>query len=151
MSDWRAQMSSAVADFVAVAQLAGDTVSSTDLAAEYLVAPHRPSGLPTGKMAIYAFWAEGEWLKIGKVGANSDARYRSQHYAFGRARSSLANSLCNDTQMVARTGITPETCTDWIKTHTHRCNLLISVQHPKSLLSLLESFLHHRLRPRYEG
>lgn len=151
MSSCRAQMSSAVADFVEVARLAGGAVTAADIAIECLEAPHRPSGLPAGKMAVYAFWGDGEWLKIGKVGANSDARYRSQHYAFGRARSSLANSLCNDTQIVARTGITPDSCTDWIKTHTHRCNLLISAQHPKSLLSLLEAFMHHRLGPRYEG
>lgn len=151
MSDWRGQMEAALADFLAVSQLAEDELAPDALEVQYHTAPHRPSGLPSGKMAVYAFWGDGEWLKIGKAGAKSDARFRSQHYAVGRAKSSLANSLCADEAFVRRTGISPATCGDWIKTNTHRCNVLLEGRAPKSRMSLLEAFLHHRLRPRYEG
>ncbi len=151
MNDWRHDISSALADFRQVVGLCGDQISEDDSEIEYHPAPHRATGLPKGKMAVYCFWGDGVWLKIGKVGPNSDARYRSQHYQPGRAVSSLANSLCKDERMTAVTDSPKGACEAWIKAHTHRCNILLSSRQPKSLLSLLEAFLHHRLKPRYEG
>lgn len=151
MADWREEMEVVLTDFEKVSQLVGANYNLSELQIEFLKAPHSPSGLPKGKMAVYAFWGEGEWLKIGKVGAKSNARYRSQHYSVGRAKSSLANSLCNDAAMIGIRGLSVETCSDWIKTNTHRCNILVLSSYPKSWLSLLEAFLHCRLHPRYEG
>lgn len=151
MSDWQAQMEAALSEFTKVAALAGHMIPLDEIEAEFRAAPHRSSSLPLGKMAVYAFWGDGEWLKIGRVGANSNARYNSQHYSPGRANGSLANSLCRDERICTNPGFSEETCSDWIRANTHRCNLLISAKHPKSLLSLLEAFLHHRLKPRYEG
>ena len=56
---------------------------------EFLPAPHRPavaatSGCPAGPNRV---------LKVGKVGANSAARFCSQHYLPGSAGSNLARSL----------------------------------------------------------
>jgi hypothetical protein len=52
-------------------------------------------------MGIYGFWHDGIWLKIGKVGPNSHARYVSQHYNARSAGSNLAASLRKDPQMAA--------------------------------------------------
>lgn len=151
MSDWRLDMHSALADFRQVADLAGHPIVENALQVEFHPTPHRPTGLPKGKMAVYCFWWNGEWLKIGKVGPNSDARYRSQHYSVGRAASSLANSLIKDERFREAEGFSEETIGDWIKSNTSRCNVLIGADEPRSLLSLLEAFLHQRLGPRYEG
>ncbi|MEI9418090.1 hypothetical protein [Mesorhizobium sp. Cs1321R2N1] len=101
-------------------------------------------------MAIYGFWADGRWLKIGKVGANSHARYASQHYNPGSAPSTLAASLCGDEAMGAITGFDAALPGIWIKEHACRVNILMATDKPKEMLSLLEAFLHLRLRPRYE-
>ena len=79
MNDWRAQMANAVADFVSGDQPADYTLPAADIEIEYLAAPHHPSGLPSGKMAVCAFWGDGDWLMIGIAGAKSNARYQSQH------------------------------------------------------------------------
>ena len=65
-----------------------------------LSALHRQAGLRPGFGAVYAFALSarttsaagaGMVLKVGKVGPNSDARCRSQHYATS-GRSTLAKS-----------------------------------------------------------
>lgn len=149
--DWHDQIAAALDDFVQVAQLSGETITAPVWNLDFRPAPHRSSGLPAGMMAIYAFWGDGVWLKIGKVGANSDARFRSQHYLPGSARSTLAGSILADTDLSIRCAIDTSACGDWIRANTHRCNVLLPASYPKSLLSLLEAFLHHRLKPRYEG
>ena len=75
---------------------------------EHLSAPHRPpSSLRVGSTAVYVFSLSsaygatcpagpGRVLKVGKVGANSAARFCSQHYLPGSARSNLAKSLLNE-------------------------------------------------------
>ena len=102
-------------------------------------------------MAVYGFWYDGQWLKIGKVSPNSNALYVSQHYNKGSAMSTLAGSLAND----PRTGLVAEFDTNdagaWIRTATSRVNILLPATRHLALLSLLEAFLHVRLRPRYEG
>lgn len=151
MSDCQKEMVDALNDFVTVADLAGEPIMLDELIVEFLPAPHRPpSHLPDGKMAVYAFWWNGEWLKIGKVGPNSNARYVSQHYS-GSAMSTLAGSLANDPQMVNIKGFDRLKPDEWIKKSTCRVNILMSAGQRKEVLSLLEAFLHARLRPRYEG
>lgn len=106
-------------------------------------------------MAIYGFWGDGEWLKIGKAGPNSGARYLSQHYKPGRAISSLPSSLAADMDFRQRAGFTDVDAIDWvekwIRGQTSRFNVLVPADRPKALLALLEAFLHARLQPRYEG
>ena len=148
---WKTDIEAALTDFSSVAKLATREDFTVPIEVEFLPAPHRPSGLPAGKMAVYAFFGGGGWLKIGKVGPNSDARFRSQHYAPGRARSSLAGSLLMDDSFATENAIEANSCGDWIKSNTHRCNIYLPASSEKSLLSLLEAFLHHRLKPRYEG
>ena len=152
MNSWREDIETAVAAFLKVADLAGDAISRADLVIEYLAAPHRPpTRLPAGKMGAYGFWGDGGWLKVGKVGPNSSARYTSQHYSPGSAGSTLAGSLAADPRMLGLSGFDQRAPGAWIKSSAHRVNILMPASRRPELLSLLEAFLHLRLRPRYEG
>ena len=152
MSQWRDEINQALEAFITVTELAGDPVKTTEMAVDFLAAPHKPpSSLPAGYMAVYAFWWDGVWLKVGKVGPNSAARYISQHYNAGSAQSTLAGSLTHDPRIKTVAGFDPQEPGRWIKASTCRVNILIPAHRHKELLSLLEAFLHVRLRPRYEG
>ncbi len=148
---WRLDIESALFDFKKIMNIASEKFMDLDFSTEFLAAPHRPSGLPKGKMAVYCFWGDNCWLKIGKVGENSDARFRSQHYLPKSSNSNLAKSILNDTNFVNRNSIQQLTCKEWMQENLNRCNILIDAKHPKTLLSFLETFLHVRLNPRYEG
>jgi len=148
---WRDEVAGALDDFRAVTELAGAPISKTDLAIEYLDAPHRPpSSLPGGRMAVYGFWHDGDWLKIGQAGPNSQARYTSQHYNPNSAPSTLAASLTKDPRMAATAGFELARPGDWIKARCCRVNVLLPARHGKAVLALLEAFLHVRFQPRYE-
>ena len=152
MRAWRSDIENALTAFRTVAELAGDPIAADEISIEYLQAPHHPpTRLPAGKMAVYGFWAEGGWLKIGKAGPKSNARYMVQHYNAQSAPSTLAKSLANDPHMLAVESFDPDNPGAWMKAMTHRVNILLSSKRRKELLSLLEAFLHLRLRPRYEG
>lgn len=150
MSDWAADVEQALVDFREVARLGGIELEPGELVVERLPAPHRsPARLPPAMMAVYAFWSDGVWLKIGKVGPNSNARYTSQHYLAGSARSTLAASLIASPPMDQ--GFDPAQAGTWIRERTCRLNILLPANRPRELLSLLEAFLHLRFRPRFEG
>jgi hypothetical protein len=152
MAVWRSELEQALTAFVTVAQLAGDPIARDEIEIECLEAPHRaPRRLPAGKMAVYGFWSDGVWLKIGKAGPNSNARYTSQHYNLGSAMSTLAGSLANDPAMRSLASFDPAAPGAWIRASTHRVNILVPSHREQALLSLLEAFLHLRLKPRYEG
>jgi hypothetical protein len=69
MSSWRADIEDALQDFMTVATLAGSTIGREHIVVQFSEAPHEPPRrLPEGKMAVYGFWYDGEWLKIGKAG-----------------------------------------------------------------------------------
>lgn len=148
---WKADMEHALGDFIEVARLAGYSLAPDDLRVEYCGAPHRqPARLPVGSMALYAFHGPDGWLKIGIAGQQSQARFTSQHYNAGSAPSTLAASLCRDLAMANSTDFSPECAGDWIRTNCHRVNVLLDAKRGRSLLALLEAFLHARLKPRYE-
>src|SRR5271169_3703372 len=86
-------VSESLVDFRKVAALAGAEFIPESIIPEFLSKPHKPTGLLAGKMAVYAFFLNGQALKVGKAGANSDARYRSQHYNPKSAGSNLARSI----------------------------------------------------------
>ena len=150
MTDWRADANAALETFLMVADLGGVQLKRIELDVEYLDAPHRaPSRLPLDKMAVYGFWGDGGWLKIGKAGPNSGARYTSQHYNPGSAPSTLSASLSKDPRMATVESFDPAVPGEWIRASTHQVNVLLPADQPKELLSLLEAFLQLRLRPRY--
>ena len=143
---------SALIDFRTVAQLAGVDLSSDDVRVELLPAPHvAPTRLPSGMMAVYVFSHAGEVLKVGKVGPNSQARYTSQHYNAGSAMSTLAGSLMADSERYGLSDMERSDIGPWIKANIDRVNFLLKAQLGIPVLTLLESFLQCRLRPRYEG
>ena len=148
---------SALEDFASV----NTDLNVTSIEVEVLPAPHEPGGLPTGKQAVYCFAVPARWLKIGVAGPKSNARYRSQHYKAGRSMSSLAWSILQHPELLATVlgpearrsvaSIDWETVPDWIKAHTTRTNILLDGGVPRRTVRDLESYLHHRLRPLFEG
>lgn len=152
MSTWREDITAALAAFRTVSEGAGAPVSPQDIVVEFWDAPHTPpKSLPRGKVAVYSFWGNGAWLKIGKVGPKSAARYTSQHYNPGSAMSTLAQSLAECPTMRAVAGFDPQRPGDWIRGSTHRVNILLPDRYNGPVLALLEAYLHVRLKPRYEG
>lgn len=96
-----------------------------------------------GLWHLYSFWSlSNESLKIGIAGPNSAARYNSQHYNSGSARSNLAKSLIES-------GICSEPAKQWIVTETYRINVVFS-DFSAPLAHALESHLHLVFRPRFE-
>jgi hypothetical protein len=70
-------VSEAISDFAKVVALAHAEVPADRIAVEILAKPHKAlRTLPTGHMAVYAFFLNGQALKVGKVGPKSAARYR---------------------------------------------------------------------------
>jgi len=56
-------------------------------------------------MAVYVFSKGPDVLKVGKVGAKSQARYTSQHYNPGSAMSTLAASILADLERLELAGV----------------------------------------------
>ena len=77
----------ALSDFARAAVIAGPKCDVSDIIVEVAAKPHKPSGLPIGKMAVYCFFLNRQALKIGIAGPKSGARYRSQHYNPNSAQS----------------------------------------------------------------
>ena len=154
VANWQQEVLSALADFSVVSDLAKNKIVLKDKDVEFLPAPHRrPRSLPRGKMAVYGFWFDGCWLKIGMVGPNSGPRYTSHHYGFN-APSTLAKSLRRDVAMRNIIGLgehSPAEWGQWVERETSRLNILLPSSRDRNLLSLLEAFLQVRLRPKYEG
>jgi hypothetical protein len=145
-------VTSAINDFRQVAALAGVEFIADTITVEITAKPHKsPSKLPAGMIAVYAFFLDGHALKVGKVGQKSAARYTSQHYNAGSAMSTLAASILTNARRVGAEGIYSPAIGDWIRTHTDRVNLLMPISLGLPMLSLLESFLHVRWKPVFEG
>lgn len=101
-------------------------------------------------MAVYIFQKDGQFLKIGKAGPNSDARFRSQHYSPYRAQSNLARSLLNDRDAEAYQ-LDEGNVDSWIKKNVRRIDILLDRDVGIFVLNFLEAFLHCALKPKYEG
>jgi hypothetical protein len=138
-------------EFAHSANVAGHTVTTSDIALEVLGRPHRPTSLPTGRMAIYCFFLDQRALKIGKAGPNSNARYLSQHYNPGSSNSNLAKSVLLYPNFLGISPIPPASVKDWIRTRTDRINFLLPMSYGRSVLAQLENFLHTRWNPVFEG
>src|SRR5579864_1435979 len=144
--DWCKGIELSLVEFATAYDFAGDRFQ-----VEHLSAPHRrPSHLPYGQMAIYAFWHDGHgWLKIGKAGPSSDARFCHQHYN-GCALSTLNGALRSDPVMPTF-GWNRGAVGRWVAAKTCRTNILMPADLGPTLLSDLEAFLINRHKPRYEG
>lgn len=145
-------VSEGLSDFRKVAALADAEFIADGITPEIMRKPHsQPRRLPSTGMAVYAFFLNGQALKVGKVGPKSSARYTSQHYNPESARSNLARSILANREKVGSPCVDSSNIGDWIKRQTDRVNLLApaSLGHP--MLALLDSFLHVRWKPIFEG
>lgn len=57
---------------IKVVNIAGSNISESQLQIIDRGVPHQPSGLTKGNFGIYSFEYDNEFLKVGKVGQNSD-------------------------------------------------------------------------------
>ena len=112
--------------------------------------PHQAKNLPANKMAVYTIWYKDRFLKIGKAGPNSNARFSSQHYNPKSARSTLAASVLKDENM-QDIGINENNVGDWIKSNCHRIDILMDSDLGTFTLELIEAALHYKYEPVYEG
>ena len=121
---WSAE--AAIDDFRTVALLAGIELPPDGITVEYLSAPHvPPTRLPPGKMAIYVFSSGGDVLKVGKVGAKSQARYTSQHYSPGSAMSTLAASILADRARFGLIDVDEASIGRWIRENVDRVSFVL--------------------------
>ena len=149
------------AAFIQVTELSWLRLTPSDIRTEVLAAPHRrPSRLPEGSQAVYAFIFGGHCLKVGKAGPKTQARFTTQHYGF-HAPSTLAKSILKHSSRVAELAavnlrqdigrLNEATVGDWIERNTARLHIYLDTATGDLTLSLLEAFAQCRLQPIFEG
>jgi hypothetical protein len=152
---------SVIARFLAAPAIAGSAVS---VQTEVLAAPHKPRSLSKGWQGVYSFRFVGVWLKVGKAGPNSNARWLSQHYRPLSAQSTLAWSLLRYAHEAREAhprlpsgfreriaAVDPDGIGAWIKQNTERVNLKISAELGRTGLAILEEIALETLHPVFEG
>ena len=112
--------------------------------------PHTPKSLPVGKMGIYTFSFKDQFLKIGKAGPNSNARFLSQHYNHKSAKSTLAASILRDNDYNNHK-ITDKNIKEWIKQNCRRVDIIFDISLGVFTLEFVEAILHYNYEPKYEG
>lgn len=112
--------------------------------------PHIPKSLPPGKFGIYTFSFENKFLKIGKAGSSSNARFLSQHYRPSSSNSNLAKSILMDAEF-ERYSLSEENINVWIKQNVRRIDILVDASLGIFVLNLIEAFLHVYYQPKFEG
>lgn len=153
-----------VAQFLEWGQKRSPQLSATDIEVALLGVPHTPVPLRKGWQGVYAFVLGTVWLKVGKVGPNSNARWVSQHYSPTRSLSNLPWSLMRYTHLSSfnhprlpanlRTelrAVPPNAFGDWIKKHAARVNFTIRADLGSVALDRLERIAHDVLKPVFEG
>lgn len=110
---------------------------------------HNPSALPADSAAVYIFKWNNNYLKVGKVNTNSNARYQSQHYNPDSSRSNLSKSLLSDTEFQALLG--DGNVGDWLRANTTRFNILIPCTLGKNFVHFAEAFFILKCNPRFEN
>lgn len=112
--------------------------------------PHVPVALPKNKVAVYMFRYKNQFLKIGKVGENSNARFQYQHYKPFSAQSTLAESILEDREMKLEF-LDDENVSEWILNNCGRIDIIIDSDTTKFKVDLIEAALHYKYQPKYEG
>lgn len=135
---------------VLAASFAGFEVNVSDLQLQTLQAGanHLPVTLLPDYAAVYIFKYGVQYLKVGKVNSNSNARYQSQHYNPDSSRSNLSRSIFNDLDFYAV--INGEHPGNWLKQNSHRYNILIPARLGKKFVHFAEAFFILKCNPRYE-
>ena len=128
--------------------LTGKPISEDSFYIEHQQINHSPKALPNGKMAVYTFVSNDKFLKIGRAGKKSKARYQSHHYYIKSGSSTLARSLVNDTNEPT---ITENNVRNWIISNCERFDVIIDASLGSMTLNFIEGMLHYKYNPRYEG
>ncbi len=113
--------------------------------------PHKSSScvLLKNYSAVYMFRYNNQYLKIGKVGVNSNARFQYQHYSFNANDSTLARSLINDKNFEYI--LKDVAVKEWMEENLYRIDIMFHKSLGKHINSVFESVLHYIFNPRYEG
>lgn len=127
----------------------GKPLCDNDFYIIYQPLQHKPLKLPDGKMAVYTFVYQNEFLKIGQANVRSPARYQSHHYHIKSGDSTLANSLLADPNMHHL--VSPQNINKWIKDNCERFDIIINGELGKVTLNFIEGILQYKYNPRYEG
>jgi hypothetical protein len=153
-----------LADFAMSAKHAAVDDWPCPLRTDVLRAPHSPPALPPGYGAVYAFalgaaagesapCGVGTVLKVGRIGARSEPRFRYQHYKPRSAGSTLASSLLTYRIMWPWLGIDhlDERCVkDWMLSNLDRIHIFVPDGYPMVLASL-EIYTRARVGSVFEG
>ena len=110
---------------------------------------HVPKSLPKFKSADYIFKWRDEYLKVGKVNSNSNARFQSQHYNPDSSKSNLSKSILLDRELSKLVG--NSNVGDWIKINTTRYNILIPDNLGRNFVHFVEAFFILKCSPRFEN
>jgi hypothetical protein len=150
-----------IADFSAAADQLGIDGWPCNLHGELLSAPHRQPSLRPGFGAVYAFALSahtasaagaGIVLKVGKVGPNSDPRFRSQHYTTS-GRSTLAKSLLRHPILWPWLGVSQldeTTVKQWMLLNLDRLHIYVPAG-SLLVLTALEMYVRARVGSVFEG
>ena len=115
-----------------------------------------------GYGAVYAFALRassdapaggGRVLKVGKAGPNSAARFTSQHYLPGSARSTLAGSIVKYPILWPWLGITADNAAGiraWMTTNLDRMHIFVR-EPSRDFLTTVELYVRARIGSVYEG
>jgi hypothetical protein len=125
----------------------GVTADLSQISHDCWTAPHKAKPLRAGCGAVYVFSLSrdaavpagaGRILKIGKAGANSNARFQHQHYSPGSAMSTLAVAILNNPLLWPYIGYSTAIADvgTWIRENTDRDNFYFT---DASLIGLFES------------
>lgn len=146
-------------DFVVDMALAGQKVDASLIRFDSWPAPHEPKDMPTGQAAVYVFSltasakapaGPNRVIKVGKVGPNSNNRFRYQHYALGSAKSTLAAAIENNPVLWRFIGF-PGGGIDvgkWLRQNTDRHNFYFG---DSTVFGTFEVYAKARLGSVYEG
>lgn len=135
-------------------------IDENEIIHEHVPAPHDPPNLKPGKGAIYVFSltknntspaGQNRVLKVGKVGPNSEPRFKYQHYNPDSARSTLAGTLLNSKILWECIGFDNEAQVgSWLKENTDRDHFFIDGDKGR-VISLMEVYARGILSPIFEG
>ena len=112
---------------------------------------HTPAKLESGYMAVYTFYYDGIFLKIGQAGLKCNPRYQNQHYLVNGNGSTLAKQISLDSSMMMNIGEI-DNISNWIKSNCERYDVIIDgKKHSKVTMNFIEGLLHYKYNPRYEN
>lgn len=115
---------------------------------QFEAGPHRRPSPLREERAVYLFFRDQEWLRIGQTGYSQ--RFTSQHYGTRRAASTFAADVWSNRAELGFDGAENQ-IDAWIFENFGRANIRIAIQYGDSMSRLMEAFLHHNLNPRFEG